>query len=77
MLTLHEMANLLDVSEQTVKIWKANGLLAAQPYNERDQCLYQHPGEKQPRKMQGIKLSERPRLSPVKSNHANEVQYEA
>jgi hypothetical protein len=77
MLTLHEMANLLDVSEQTVKIWKDNGLLAAQPYNERDQCLYQHPGEKQPRKMQGIKLSERPRLSTVKSNHANEVQYEA
>ena len=40
MQTLHEMANLLDVSEQTVKIWKDSGLLAAQPYNERDQCLY-------------------------------------
>jgi hypothetical protein len=76
LLTLQEMANILDVTEQTVKCWKNNGLLDAQAYNEKDECLYQHPGENRPRKMQGLKLSDRHRLSTVTSNHANEVQYE-
>ena len=78
LLTLQEMANLLGVSEGTVKTWKNHGLLAAQAYNDRDQCLYEHPGDNPPRKIQGLKgkLSNRPRLSTLVSNHANEVQYE-
>ena len=77
LLTLQEMAKLLDVTEQTIKTWKNYGLLAAQAYNERDECLYQNPGKNRPRKIQGLKLSDRPRLSTVRSNHTNEVQYEA
>jgi predicted site-specific integrase-resolvase len=79
MLTLQEMAHLLGVSEQTVKIWKNHGLVAAHAYNDKRECLYEHPGENPPRKMQGLKgkLSNRPRLSTIISDHADEVQYEA
>jgi hypothetical protein len=79
LLTLQEMANLLGVSIGTVKTWKNHGLLAAQAYNDRDQCLYEHPGNNPPRKIQGLKgkLSNRSRLSTLVSDHANEVQYEA
>ena len=79
MLTIQEMAHLLGVSGQTVKIWKNHGLVAAHAYNDKRECLYEHPGEKPPRKMQGLKgkLSNRPRLSTIISDHANEVQYEA
>ena len=78
MLTLQEMARLLGVSAQTVRVWKNYGLLTGHEYNGRNECLYECPGENPPRKMQGLqgKLSNRPRLSPILSNHVNEVQYE-
>ena len=53
MLTLKEMAKLLGITPQWVKIWRDHGLLAAQTYNDKGECLYEHPGENAPRKMQG------------------------
>lgn len=50
LLTLREMADVLDVAPCTVKIWRAAGLLAAYPYNAKDQCLYEPPGADSPRK---------------------------
>jgi hypothetical protein len=78
LLTVKEMANLLAVSERTVKTWKNHGLLAAHAYNDRDQCLYDPPGDNPPRKMQGTngKLIDRLRLLTLQSDHPNEVQYE-
>lgn len=78
MLTLQEMAHLLGVSAQTVRVWKNYGLLTGHEYNGKNECLYECPGENPPRKMQGLKgkLSNRLRLSPILSNHVNEVQYE-
>ena len=67
MLTVREMAILLGVTPQTVKLWKNHGLRVAPAYNEKNEYLYERPGADRPRKMQGLKgkLSNRPRLSPV------------
>jgi len=50
LLTVHEMAEALDVEPYTVKIWRAAGLLAAFPYSAKNQCLYEPPGDARPRK---------------------------
>ena len=71
------MAELLKVHWCTVKTWRDNGLLLAVPYNDKNECLYPHPGPNAPVKQQGTKLAER-RLQPeVIPNPTNEVQYEA
>ena len=79
MLTVGEMAKLLGVSTSCVAIWRARGLLHAQAYNDKNERLYEHPGEDPPRKMQGLKgkLCDRQRLAPLVSNRADEVQCEA
>jgi hypothetical protein len=77
LLTLHEMARLLDVHPSTVKAWTQHGLLRAQPYNDKAQCLYEHPGERLPMKMQGRKLTNPDRPHKIPSNRTNEVQCEA
>ena len=77
LLTLEEIAALLEVTPKTVKIWRSQGLLLAVPYNEKNECLYPHPGPNPPSKQQGRKLSGRrvhPQFTP---NRADEVQYEA
>jgi DNA invertase Pin-like site-specific DNA recombinase len=76
LLTVKEMAELLAVSEGTVKTWKKHGILTAHAYNDRDQCLYEHPGDDPPSKMQGKKLIHRKHFHTLQSDHANEVQYE-
>jgi hypothetical protein len=76
LLTVKEMAHLLAVSEGTVKTWKNHGILTAHAYNDRDQCLYEHPGDDPPSKMQGKKLIYRMRFHTLQSDHTNEVQYE-
>lgn len=76
LLTVKEMAQLLVVSEGTVKTWKNHGMLTAHAYNDRGQCLYEHPGDNPPSKMQGAKLIHRMRSHTLQSDHANEVQYE-
>jgi hypothetical protein len=79
MLTVAKMAKLLGVSKSCVAIWRARGLLNAQAYNDKNERLYEHPGEDPPRKMQGLKgkLSDRQRLAPLVSNRADGVQCEA
>jgi len=77
LLTLDEIVDLLHVHPQTIKAWRNNGLLLAVAFNDRNECLYPHPGQNSPIKRQGIKLSER-RLHPdVPPNRDDEVQYEA
>jgi hypothetical protein len=69
------MAARLGVSVQTVKQWRAAGLLAAQVYNDKGACLYEPPGDGAPRKAQGRPL--RLRRQPLLPDGANEVQCDA
>ena len=59
MLTVKEMAARLGICPQSVKIWNHHGLIRGHAYNDKNDCLYEPPGEKPPRKAQGIKLSQR------------------
>lgn len=77
LLTVAEMSGTLGVSTTTVKIWLRHGLLRAHAYNGRNECLYEHPGDNPPVKMQGEKLANRQRFSQVTSNRKKEVQCEA
>jgi hypothetical protein len=77
MLTLDEIANLLAVKPHTVKLWRRNGLLRAHAYNDKNECLYEHPGDDPPVKTQGSRLSKRRRFSQVAPNPTQEVQCEA
>jgi len=77
MLAVDEMADLLGVSTATVKVWRRHGLLRAHAYTNKNEYLYEHPGENPPVKAQGQKLSERPPLPNVVPNRTEEVQCEA
>jgi hypothetical protein len=58
-LTLQEVAALLEVHPCTVKAWHRHGLLRGVPFNDKGECLYEHPGDDPPRKCLGRKLSRR------------------
>lgn len=73
MLTVKEIAEVLGVHPQSITIWNRHGLLRGHPYNGKNDCLYEHPGENPPRKAQGVKLSERALVA----QGMQEVQYEA
>jgi DNA invertase Pin-like site-specific DNA recombinase len=77
MLTLDETADLLGVSTKTVKIWRRRGLLLAHAYNDKNECLYEPPGDDPPVKKQGSRLSKRRRFPQVAPNPTKEVQCEA
>ena len=77
MLTGKEMAALLGITPQWVKIWNRHGLIRGHTCNDKNHCLYEHPGDNPPRKAQGIKLSQRRLASEVVSQRTQEVQYEA
>ena len=62
LLTLEEMAQLLGVAAGAVKSWRNAGMLRAYPYNDKNEYLYEHPGEAPPVKQQGRKLAERRRF---------------
>ena len=47
-LTVEEVANLLGVSIQTVRSWGKKGIIKTYPYNDRNGCLYEHPGVDSP-----------------------------
>jgi hypothetical protein len=76
MLTLDETARLLTLDPKTVKTWAHRGLLRAHAYNDKHECLYEHPGHPLPVKMQGRKIAD-PRRRQVAPNQPQEVQYEA
>jgi DNA invertase Pin-like site-specific DNA recombinase len=59
MLTLQEMADMLQVTPHTAKIWLRRGLLRGHAYNDKNESLYEPLREDAPRKMQGAKLSRR------------------
>ncbi|MBN1606451.1 MAG: recombinase zinc beta ribbon domain-containing protein [Polyangiaceae bacterium] len=77
MLTLDEIADLLGVSTQTVKIWRDRGLLRAHACNDKNECLCEHLGDDRPAKHQGRKLLKRRRFPDVASNRTKGVQCEA
>lgn len=77
MLTARQLAQQLGVSPQTVSVWRRNGLLIAHPYNGKNECLYEPPGDNPPAKMQGQKLSERRIDLPVTPDRTDEVQYDS
>jgi Recombinase/Recombinase zinc beta ribbon domain len=76
MLTLDEIADRLNVSAATVKIWARHGLLQQHRCNDKHECLYEPPGPDAPVKMQGRRLSDR-RLPDLLPDPTNAVQYEA
>ena len=76
LLTVEEMAALLGITPQRVKIWHGHGLLRGHAYTDKNDCLYEHPGDNPPRKAQGIKLSERRAANDVVSKGIQEVQCE-
>jgi DNA invertase Pin-like site-specific DNA recombinase len=77
MLTPVEISKLLSVAPHTVKRWRNHGLVRAHAYNDKNECLYEHPGDNPPAKKQGSKLSKRRRFPEVVSHRAKEVQCEA
>ena len=77
MLTLREMAALLGITPQRVRIWHRHGILRGHAYTDKNECLYEHPGDHPPCKAQGLKLSERCRDNEVASTASWEVQCEA
>ena len=77
MLTVEEMAEVLEINPQRVKIWNRHGLIRGHAYNAKNDCLYERPGENPPRKAPGVKLSRRRPVSEVVAQRAEEVQCEA
>ena len=76
MLTVAEMAAMLGITPQRVKIWRRHGLLCGHPYNDGNDCLFEHPGNNPPRKAPGVKLSTRRLVTEVITRSTQEVQYE-
>lgn len=77
MLTVEEMAAVLGISPPCVKIWNRHGLIRGHAYNDKNDCLYEHPGANPPRKAQGVKLSQRRLASEILTQRTQEVQCEA
>jgi hypothetical protein len=59
MLTQGEIAKALGVTSNTIHRWRRHGLLIAHPYNTKNECLYEPPGDDRPMKQQGVRLSDR------------------
>jgi len=47
-LTVDEVASLLGVTVATVRRWGKTGIIKTYPYNDRNGCLYEHPGVNSP-----------------------------
>lgn len=77
MLTVGEIAAILDIHPQRVKVWNRQGLIRGHAYNDKNDCLYEHPGDNPPRKAQGIKLSRRRPANGIVPQCIEEVQCEA
>lgn len=76
MLTLQEVADELQVTPHTVKIWLRSGLLRGHAYNDKNESLYEPLRDNAPRKTQGAKLSRRRLDGTLVPDRAKEVQYE-
>jgi len=74
-LTLAEIAEKLQVTTSTIKVWRRHGLLRGHLYNDKNECLFDPPDHAAPAKSQGQKLSERRRFPEVLPHRTNEVQH--
>lgn len=74
-LTLLEIAQQLQVTTGTIKVWRRHGLLLGHAYNDKNECLFDPPDHAAPVKSQGQKLSERRRFPQVVPNRTDEVQH--
>lgn len=81
MLTLSELSERLNLAPATVKSWNQAGFLKSHLYNDRNECLFEPPGDDAPvrGKHKGLiaalhKMRRARKLTP--KDH-NEVQYEA
>jgi predicted site-specific integrase-resolvase len=45
---VNEVASLLGVTVATVRSWGKRGIIKTYPYNDRNGCLYEHPGINSP-----------------------------
>ena len=59
LLTVREMAAILGSSTDQVKIWNRRGLLRSHAYNDKTECLFEHPGDNPPAKPQGVNRRQR------------------
>jgi DNA invertase Pin-like site-specific DNA recombinase len=50
LLTLEEIAQTLGISMNQIKVWHHHGLVRGYAYNDKNECLYEHPGDNPPRK---------------------------
>jgi hypothetical protein len=77
LLTTDEMATILGITPQRVKIWCHHGLLRGHAYNDKNDRLFEHPGHHPPHKAQGVKLSQRRLANEFVAQRTQEVQCEA
>jgi hypothetical protein len=75
MLTLQEIADALQVSTHTAKIWLRSGLLRGHAYSDKNESLYEPPGDSAPRKKPGARLSRRRLEATVPPERMEGVQY--
>lgn len=79
LLTAQEIAEKLGITWVTVRKWRQAGLLRGYAYDNKNDYLYEPPGEDAPTKCLGQKLSKRCRFSQteLRSLRTKEVQYES
>ena len=75
LMTLQEMADILKVTPHTVKLWGRRGLLRAHAYTDKNESLFEPPGDDRPRKTQGAKLALRRLDAKIAPDGAKELQY--
>jgi len=57
-LRVNEVASLLGVTVATVRRWGKKGVIKTYPYNDRNGCLYEHPGVNSPLMKKGAQQTE-------------------
>jgi DNA invertase Pin-like site-specific DNA recombinase len=80
MLTLEETADQFNICTATLKAWRRAGLVRAHPYNDKNACLYEPPGDDAPVRYKWKGVTEklrRIRRNRSLSNPTKEVQCEA
>ena len=75
LLTAEEVADRLGIAVPSVKAWRYRGLLSAQRYNDKGQCLYEAPADHLPKK--GAHKREYLQQAKLPTNETDEVQCEA
>jgi hypothetical protein len=62
LLTVREMAAILGSSTDQVKIWNRCGLLRSHAYNDKNECLFEHPGGNPTRRLKTHNRRRRQRI---------------